>query len=729
MPDPKNASKLENGAKTAYWGYKAFQALAVMSGDFTALGEIGAECFTEGLCESVMADPGMVVDAAEAVKGAHGGMKAFQKGAKNFLKYKGALSNQVNSGGGPQIDHRTLESAGDLYSKFTADGSGGVSLEEYVNFSAREGVPRSVAETMFFQADVHGRGKISLGEWKAMMAGRAGRDKSSFNCAGHHGLTQYVAVCNGMACDFCFTRIRAGEPAKGCRLCDCDACASCAGLSSARTPPPPPPRPPPVAGVSPSPPPFSPAPRKARVSGVPPGAIDCRRQHGLVPFTVGVGSSVYCNWCEAFVPPGKLCFGCRECDMDCCGNCVVANLQAPDGNVSGLACPGRHGLALEQARVGCLCDFCRKAVATGSKVYSCRICGVDACVACVWKDHRRSLSTGGAFTCEHFRTHATRPLSIDTPQQLNHRCNWCMGAPSLGHTMMRCEPCDCDVCALCMATVPTREAKVRRVRAAANAAQPAATTNASMDATERLTEFSIGEKLGPNKPPPRPAVVLPPSQGPLSPPPCYSPEPPLSPPPCYSPEPPLSPPPCYSPEPPLSPPPCYSAEPQLPPPPRYGAVAAPPTRTHQATAAEEPALPAYHATAGLGSSPVAFSGDHAAGEPPYQDTAAISSFHGGRQFPSYSSVAKARRNPPQSAPSSSEWETPAKAARAADATESPFEFDSVVRVLGVEDPEVQGKLLTVIGFEADGGGSGTVVLSRRGRVVRVPVSKVYQVDD
>ena len=45
--------------------------------------------------------------------------------------------------------------------KCDRNGSGCVSREEYVAFSAREGVPTSVAETMFFQADVHGRGKLS----------------------------------------------------------------------------------------------------------------------------------------------------------------------------------------------------------------------------------------------------------------------------------------------------------------------------------------------------------------------------------------------------------------------------------------------------------------------------------------------------------------------------------------------------------------------------------------
>lgn len=50
-----------------------------------------------------------------------------------------------------------------------------------------------------------------------MMAGRAGRDKYTFDCAGRHGLTQYVAVCDGLACDFCGAAIRSRDLAKGCR--------------------------------------------------------------------------------------------------------------------------------------------------------------------------------------------------------------------------------------------------------------------------------------------------------------------------------------------------------------------------------------------------------------------------------------------------------------------------------------------------------------------------------
>lgn len=49
---------------------------------------------------------------------------------------------------------------------------------------------------------------------------------------------------------------------------------------------------------------------------------------------------------------------------------------------------------------------------------------MDACVACVWKDHRRALSTGGVFECENFKAHVARPFDVSTPQQLSNRSAW-----------------------------------------------------------------------------------------------------------------------------------------------------------------------------------------------------------------------------------------------------------------------------------------------------------------
>ncbi len=48
-------------------------------------------------------------------------------------------------------------------------------------------------------------------------------------------------------------------------------------------------------------------------------------------------------------------------------------------------------------------------------------CGVDACIACVWTDHRRALSTGGMLTCANFKAHAPKELHIASEQQLSHR--------------------------------------------------------------------------------------------------------------------------------------------------------------------------------------------------------------------------------------------------------------------------------------------------------------------
>ena len=128
----------------------------------------------------------------------------------------------------------------------------------------------------------------------------------------------------------------------------------------------------------------------------------------------------------------------------------------------------------------------------------------------------------------------------------------------------------------------------------------------------------------------------------------------------------------------------------------------------------------------------------ASAAPPYQEVAAVSSFSGDRpEPPSYSTLAHVREagkgdgsgpNPTPSLSCSPEREVSAPTTSVSVGLESLFEFNSVVRVLGVEDTEVHGELLTVVGFKADGG-SGTVVLQGKGRVVKVPASKVYRVID
>ncbi|CAM9135667.1 unnamed protein product, partial [Laminaria digitata] len=73
------------------------------------------------------------------------------------------------------------------------DGSGDISIEEFITFCSNMDVSRESAMTKFFRADINGDGKISFEEWTAMMMGRVGRAASGVNCGGHHGLTRYTA--------------------------------------------------------------------------------------------------------------------------------------------------------------------------------------------------------------------------------------------------------------------------------------------------------------------------------------------------------------------------------------------------------------------------------------------------------------------------------------------------------------------------------------------------------
>lgn len=76
----------------------------VCSGDVTALAEIATELLAEGLCAGAVANPGMVVEAVEAMVGAYGGIKSFRKNVRNFAQF--SVSNSscfrvfvVSSGG------------------------------------------------------------------------------------------------------------------------------------------------------------------------------------------------------------------------------------------------------------------------------------------------------------------------------------------------------------------------------------------------------------------------------------------------------------------------------------------------------------------------------------------------------------------------------------------------------------------------------------------------------
>ncbi len=282
--------------------------------------------------------------------------------------------------------------------------------------------------------------------------------------------------------------------------------------------------------------------------------------------------------------------------------------------------------------------------------------------------------------------------------------------------MMRCDPCDCDTCGPCAMAIPAQQAKVERVKAAAKKASRAA-KKADKEAAERLQK-SLDDGAGTGAASKSPATTtsgeLPPSKS-------------------------------------------RAPSPRPTPPPGYGAVAAPSHDGGQAAGATAEAVPPYHEMAGLslngsaGGPPTIPAA--AAAAPSYEEMAMMSSLSGGKQQqqegdqqlpppPPYTDLTQGGgtgeaagegedgTKPPTSASQDQKITEPEEpAAGGADMeAESPFAFDSIVRVLGVEDPEVDGKLLTVIGFEADDcGGSGIVVLRRRGRVVQVPASNVYRI--
>lgn len=69
------------------------------SGDVTALAEIAAELLDEGLCAGLVANPGMILEAVEAVVSAYGGIQSFRKNVKNFAQFSVRDVKRVCIGG------------------------------------------------------------------------------------------------------------------------------------------------------------------------------------------------------------------------------------------------------------------------------------------------------------------------------------------------------------------------------------------------------------------------------------------------------------------------------------------------------------------------------------------------------------------------------------------------------------------------------------------------------
>ena len=110
----------------------------------------------------IASDPEILIQAVQTVVSMHHGMKGFTSSVTSFSQFYRALSKQLALCG-DKVNSATLVIADQHYNTFMEcdrNGSGGVSLEEYVIFCSKEGVPASKAETMFFQADIDGNGEF-----------------------------------------------------------------------------------------------------------------------------------------------------------------------------------------------------------------------------------------------------------------------------------------------------------------------------------------------------------------------------------------------------------------------------------------------------------------------------------------------------------------------------------------------------------------------------------------
>lgn len=71
---------------------------------------------------------------------------------------------------------------------------------------------------------------ISFLEWLQFCVPGPGRDETSFNCAGRHGLQSCAAAADDTLCGWCKKPWPRGARMFSCRECDCDACLACAVL-------------------------------------------------------------------------------------------------------------------------------------------------------------------------------------------------------------------------------------------------------------------------------------------------------------------------------------------------------------------------------------------------------------------------------------------------------------------------------------------------------------------
>ena len=155
-PDGSSTTKLPSCFWTAF-----SRACQACYGDFSGIIDIVQGFLDQGLIVEVVADPKKMIEAFKQVVSFH---KGFRSSITNFSQFCRAMSKQLALCGA-KTDSATLVIVDQHYNTFMEcdrDGSGGVSLEEYIIFCSKQGVPASMAETMFFQADIDGNGEFTF---------------------------------------------------------------------------------------------------------------------------------------------------------------------------------------------------------------------------------------------------------------------------------------------------------------------------------------------------------------------------------------------------------------------------------------------------------------------------------------------------------------------------------------------------------------------------------------
>ena len=195
----------------------------------------------------------------------------------------------------------------------------------------------------------------------------AGDARPSGLCPKGHGLSLGVTPKPNYRCDDCQKVLQKGAEIASCRPCNYDRCNDCA-----------------LARVNSA---LSTSQLGARPGGNAADIVDgsdsfrgqtCRNQHALV--TSKTPKPNYgCDDCKSVLPQGSLVGSCRQCNYDRCLKCAKAG-----GLFKGKLFRKQHALVPTRTpKPNYRCDECKKVLAQGSLVGSCRSCNYDCCETCV----------------------------------------------------------------------------------------------------------------------------------------------------------------------------------------------------------------------------------------------------------------------------------------------------------------------------------------------------------